>query len=200
MAEKRSRENVTIKYESVVLYGKEGDPRFNELYLHMQARFGNREYGYGVCLHEAAHAVLMEQDGVKNVRFVGPEITYDPSNDVFLPAAGKAEGDVEPMRPVTKERMFQKCVHSAAGGVALRVFRIAVHENDSGDGNDYRQCWMRYEALRLQAGRETLEESLEEFWKRAQEAASLRLDDPDTRAKVLKKAEEYLMNLYPARD
>jgi hypothetical protein len=198
MMENRYNEHVRINRDDVVRQGRQTDPRFIELYRRMQAALSDREYGYRVCLHEAAHAVLMEQDGIKNVQFSGPEITYDPSNDDFSGAYGRAEGDPESFQ-VTEALMFRKCLHSAAGGVALRKF-AAVQKKDAGDGDDYAQCWMRYEALRLQSGRETLEETPKEFWKRAQEAASTRLDDPDTKTNVLAKAQEYLLKLYPSSD
>jgi hypothetical protein len=198
MMENRYNEHVRINRDDVVRQDRQTDPRFIDLYRRMQASLSDREYGYRVCLHEAAHAVLMEQDGIKNVRFSGPEITYDPSNDEFSGAYGRAEGDPEPVQ-VIETLMFRKCVHSAAGGVALRKFG-AVQEKDAGDGDDYRQCWMRYEALRLQSGGETLGETAEEFWKRAQETASTRLDDPDTKVKVLAKAQEYFLKLYDSSD
>jgi hypothetical protein len=166
----------------------------------MQAAFADIQFGRRVCLHEAAHAILMEQDGVQNVRFFGPEITYDRSkDDLFQRIDGRATGDEDEAVEVTEERMFQKCVHSAAGGVALRKFALDQGK-DSGDEDDYLQCRRRYEALRLKSGRSSLDETPEEFWKRAREVASVRLDDPDTKKKVLARTQEYLSKLHSPSD
>jgi len=61
----------------------------------MQDRFGDRQYGYRVCLHEAAHAILMEQSGIKNVHFSGPAILFDLERNPrtgFVPAGAMASG------------------------------------------------------------------------------------------------------------
>jgi hypothetical protein len=192
---------MTVRIEiSEVPVAEQRQPRFQEVYDEMQTAFADRQFGRRVCLHEAAHSILMEQDGVKNVRFFGPEIIYDRSREnPFQRVDGRVRGDDDESIEVTKAAMFQKCVHSAAGGVALRKFAPELEE-DTGDGNDYRKCWMRYEALRLKSGRDTLDETRKEFWTRAQDVANARLDDPDIKKKVLERTQGYLAILYPPSD
>jgi hypothetical protein len=84
-------EVVTIDCTHVISWFKHENPQFKDLYR-MQASFADKNYGYRVCLHEATHAVFMELDGIKNVRFTGPEIIYDYITDKCLGAGGRATG------------------------------------------------------------------------------------------------------------
>src|SRR5262245_36151633 len=63
--------HVKIDCEGVIRRGLQHRRDFVELYRDMQKAFRDQAYAYEVCLHEAAHAVLMEKDGIQNVRFSG---------------------------------------------------------------------------------------------------------------------------------
>src|ERR1700684_1477981 len=89
-------EHVRIDVSQIVARHKQTDEAFKRLYWDMQDRFGDRQYGYRVCLHEAAHAILMEQSGIKNVRFSGPAILFDLEKNPktgFFPIVAMASGD-----------------------------------------------------------------------------------------------------------
>jgi hypothetical protein len=165
---------------------------FKERFRKLQDAFADRQYGYRVCLHEAAHAILMEQEGIANVRFSGPGIKYDYLNDLLSPEGARVTGDDSPLQPLTEAWLLKKAMQMAAGGVALRKYE-GTPDQDCGDGTDYEQFLRIY----LIAPAESRIETPESFWKRAQEAASVRLDEADTKTKVLAKADEYLRLLYP---
>ena len=94
------------------------DPRFLKLYWSIQRDFGDRSYGREVYLHEAAHAELMEQDGIQNVRFAGPDIIYDPTSDRFNASSARAIEDDKPHAVVDDDYIFKIVCHMVAGGVA----------------------------------------------------------------------------------
>lgn len=52
----------------------------------------NPSYVVGNCLHEAAHATLMEDDGVRNIKFSGPGIML--RNGVLFPYAARIDRDL----------------------------------------------------------------------------------------------------------
>lgn len=118
------------------------DPRFRKLYWSIQRDFGDRSYGREVCLHEAAHAELMEQDGIQNVRFAGPDTIYDPTSDRFIASSARAIGDDRPHAVVDDDYIFKIVFHMVAGGVALRLAGIAV-AGDDGDFEYVKQSMLR---------------------------------------------------------
>lgn len=187
------QEVVEIDCKHVVSWFKHEDPRFKELHRRMQVSFGDKDYGYRVCLHEAAHAVFMEADGIKNVRFSGPEILYDYTTDTFVGSGGRATGDDQPEIEITDEYIFKRTMHAAAGGVALCVL-AAVEGEETGEGGDYREFRRLY-----QKNPPKNNEPPEVLWKQAQEAVATKLNDEKIKAKILLKADEYLQQLYPAR-
>jgi hypothetical protein len=186
-------EVVAIDCKHVVSWFKHEDSQFKELYRRMQASFEDKNYGYRVCLHEAAHAVLMELDGIKNVRFTGPEIIYDQTIDRCVGAGGRATGDDQPEVEITDEYIFQRTMHMAAGGVALRMLGGAKAE-DTGEGGDYQDFKRLY-----RKNPPSNNEPLEVLWKRAQEAVATKLNDEMIQATFFSKADEYFQQLYPAR-
>ena len=109
-------EHVKIKCDSVTRFGKQQDQRFLMLYWDMQDQFGDRNYGRNVCLHEAAHSEIMERDGIKNVRFAGPEIIYDPRTDQFTATSAQAIGNDTPNAVVDDNFIFMIVCHAVAGG------------------------------------------------------------------------------------
>jgi hypothetical protein len=154
----------------------------------MQDQFGDRDYARKVCSHEAAHGELMEQDGMQNVRFAGPDIIYDQRADKFIGSSARVIADDQPNAVVDDDYIFMIVCHSVAGGVALRSAGI----DETGDDGDFQDFKRKYAANPPQSG-----ESAEALWKRAQEAVAVRLSDPDTKRKVEAKTEEYVRLLYP---
>jgi hypothetical protein len=181
--------NIQINCDNVTRFGTQQDQRFIMLYWDMQDRFGDKNYGRQVCLHEAAHAVLMEQDGIKNVKFAGPDISYDPSTNRFIAISARAIGDDMPNAIVNDDFIFMIVCHTAAGGAALRSAGIP----ETGDDEDFQDFSRKYAANPPQSG-----ENHMTLWKRAQEAVVARLNDPETRQKVQAKAAEYFRLLYPS--
>jgi hypothetical protein len=193
-------EHVRIDVSQIVARNKQTDEEFKRLYRDMQDRFGDRQYGYRVCLHEAAHAILMEQSGIKNVHFSGPAILFDLERNPrtgFVPAGAMASGDDTPMQRINVNWILEVLIHSAAGGIALRDYEgIPLEDSDlSGADDDYRIFFMRYSALPPVLR----QEAPEIMWRRVQERASAKLNEPETKAKVLARAEEYFALLYPVQ-
>ncbi len=187
-------EVVAIDIKHAVSWFKHQDPQSKELYQRMQVSFTDRNYGYRVCLHEAAHAVFMELDGIENVRFTGPEIFYDYSIDKCVGATARATGDDHPEVAITDEYIFKRSMHAAAGGVALRVL-AGVEDQDTGEGGDYPDFKRLY-----QKNPPSTAEPPEVFWKRAQEAVATKLGGENVKAKILSRAAEYFQQLYPAKE
>jgi hypothetical protein len=182
-------EHVKINCDDILHRRLENDSRFLKLYWSMQRTFGSRSYGREVCLHEAAHAELMEQDGIQNVRFIGPDIIYDPASDKFIASSARAIGDDQPQAVVNEEFIFMIVCHMAAGGVALRLAGIL----ETGEDGDFEHFKRKYAANPPKSG-----EKPEALWKRAQEAVAARLNEPQTKQRVQAKAEEYFRLLYPS--
>jgi hypothetical protein len=181
--------NVEINCDGVTRFGRQQDRRFVILYWDMQDRFGDRDYGRHVCLHEAAHAELMEQDGIHNVRFAGPDIIYDPTTDRFIASSARAIGDDQPNAVVDDAFVFMIVCHMVAGGVALRLAGVA----ETGEDADFEDFKRKYAANPPKSG-----EKPEALWKRAQEAVAARLNEPETKQKVRARAEGYFRLLYPS--
>jgi hypothetical protein len=184
-------EHVKINCDDVVRHRLEQDPRFLKLYWSMQREFGTRNYGREVCLHEAGHAVLMEQDGMTNVRFVGPDIVYSPVRNEFVPSSARIIADDQPNAVVDDEYIFKITEHMAAGGMTLR--KLGDIKGKAGDDGDFFDFERKFANIPPKS-----KETAEQFWKRAQDAVAARLDDPATKQRVLEKAQEYYHLLYPA--
>jgi hypothetical protein len=187
----RPGEHVKINCQQVVLFGRQADPRFLSLYWDMQDRFGDRNYGYEVCLHEAAHAILMEQDGIPNVRFEKPMILYDPQKDEFPAFGAMVRGDDTPNQKVDEVWIFTVATHAVVGGIALQKY-LGVKPEDDGDDRDYADF-----ERRCKASPDLVREKPDVLWKRAQDAVCAKLDDPRQRARIEARAKEYLALLYP---
>ncbi len=181
--------SVQIDYASVARFGKLQDQRFLRLYSDMQRDFADRSYGRKVSLHEAAHAELMEQDGIQNVRFVGPDIIYDPRGDNFIASSARAIGDDQPNAYVTDDYIFMIVCHMVAGGVALRL----AGEKETGDKADFEDFKRKYAANPPRSG-----ETAESLWKRAQDAVTIRLSESETKCRIDARTQEYFDLLYPS--
>jgi hypothetical protein len=162
-------------------------PRFVSLYWQMQESFRDRKYGKKVATHEAAHAVLMEQDNIPNVRFAGPDIRFNGVD--FSGTCGRALGDDMPDAVVDDDFILMIASHAAAGGEALRNADIKDEVGDSGDYDDFAR---RYAVNPAKSG-----EDAKTFWEKARKAAATRLTEPETQEKVSAKADEYYRLLYP---
>src|SRR5690348_2693095 len=60
-------------------------------------------YAVGNCVHEAAHALIMEEDGIPNVRFRGPGILYDKQTMELFPYGARVDNDADPTIPLVEE-------------------------------------------------------------------------------------------------
>ena len=181
--------SVQIDCTSVARFGKLRDPRFLRLYSDMQHDFEDRNYGREVCLHEAAHAELMEQDGIQNVRFAGPDIIYDRASDKFIASSARAIGDDQPNATVNDNYIFMIVCHMVAGGVALRL----AGRIETGDSSDFDDFKRKYAANPPKS-----EEKTDALWKRAQDAIAVRLNEQETKRKVEERTEKYFCLLYPS--
>jgi hypothetical protein len=184
-------EHVKINIADVVQRGKQQDVEFLTLYWDMQDRFGDKGYGYEVCLHEAAHAILMEQDGIPNVRFEKPAILYNPNTGKFRAFGAMVHGDDIPGNLATPEWILKVTTHAVAGGIALQEL-LGLNPKDTGDDNDYQSFMVRCAT----APPGLLKESPQDLWLRAQDVARTRLTEPETKTKVEARAQEYLKALY----
>jgi hypothetical protein len=183
-------EHVKINFDDVVSRGLERDPRFLKLYWHMKRDFRDRNFGREVCLHEAGHSVLMEQDGMTNVRFMGPDIVYDLARNDFVGSSARVIADDQPNAVVDEQYIFKITQHMAAGGMTLRkIGNIEGYVGDDADLADFARKFAHTPPNTL--------ETPEQFWKRAQDVVAGRLDEPVTKRKVLEKAQEYFYILYP---
>lgn len=142
----------------------------------------------GNCLHEAAHATLMEDDGVKNIKFSGPGIML--RNGVLFPYAARIDRDPQLDREVNEALIFEKTTHMVVGEEAARKY--AGITEASGDG-DY-QTFLSNCATTPQFFRN---EKPEDLWKRAVSHLNSWLDKPEIKARVFAKATEYLPQLLP---
>ena len=152
--------------------------------------FGKPEYAVGICLHEAAHAILMEEAGVLNCRFFGPAIQYDRANRTLFPSGARIEPGKERDRKVDEALIFERTTQLAVGGVALQKYAGITEVSDDQDYKDFARKYATMpDALR--------KEEPNVLWKRAQLNASTWLDKPETKQKILARAQGYLQLLYP---
>jgi hypothetical protein len=184
-------EHVRINYADVIVNGKQDDPEFLKVYWALQDRFSDEHFGYRVCLHEASHAVLMEQDGIKNVRFEKPVVLYRPSDGSFRSLGAMVHGDDTPDTTVDEARFLTLTTHAVAGGIALQEY-WGLRPEQTGSEHDYRQFLVAC----VKAPPGALKTKPDDLWKQAQEIARSRLTDAATKAKVEARAWEYFDLLY----
>jgi hypothetical protein len=183
--------HVPINCDHVVSWFKHEDARFKHLYERMQEDLSNEDFGYRICLHEAAHAVLMEMDGLKNVKFSGPEIYYNFNADAFSAAGARVTCDDQPNAIVDDAYKFMMTRHMVAGGVALRKFHgLKVEETgNNGDLADFLRLYKKNPP--------TTGETPDAMWKRAEAAVDAMLDKAELKHRILARADEYFRVLYP---
>jgi len=152
--------------------------------------FRDPSYAVGTCLHEAAHAVVLEEDGVPNNMFFGPAIQYDRVTKTLFPSGARIEPGKERKRIVDAALIFERTTQLVVGGVALEKYAGIKEVSDAKDYDDFKKKYATMpDDLR--------NEKPDDLWKRARENASSRLDSPETKMKVFEKASEYLPLLYP---
>lgn len=151
--------------------------------------FRDPPFAFGTCLHEAAHAVLMEEDGIPNCRFFGPGIRYDRATRTLFPYGARIDPGKEPDRTLDEALIFERTTQLTVGGVALQKYAGITEVSDD---EDYKDFLKRYSATP-----DTFrKENANDLWKRAQLNASTWLDKPETKQRVLARAQEYLRLLY----
>jgi hypothetical protein len=67
----------------------------------------NPAYAVGACLHEAGHAVLMHDGGIKNIKFSGPGILRKPDGSLF-PYGARVDGDPQTDRMIDAAFIFEE--------------------------------------------------------------------------------------------
>ena len=162
---------------------------FKQLRMKILERYRNPYYAVGNCIHEGAHAVLNEEEGVPNVRFSGPGIQYDRASRHLFPYGARIDSDPQPDLALDEHLVFRTTTILAAGGVALKKYAGML---EVGDDQDYKQfracCTMTPELLRGKAP--------EDLWRRGKQNAATRLDRPETKSKILAKVPLFLAQLY----
>jgi hypothetical protein len=152
--------------------------------------FRDPSYAVGTCLHEGAHGVLMEEDGIPN-KFLGPGIRYNRESKTLFPYGARIEPGKQTGRTATLAVIFEGTTHIAVGGVAMQKYAGIMEVSDDQDCKDFLSKYATMpEELRT--------EKPADLWKRAQENARTRLDIPETKAKIFAKVPEYLALLYTA--
>jgi hypothetical protein len=176
---------VRIKVAAVVAHCKEEDPRFVDLYGRMKKDFADEQFVKRVCLHEAAHAELMEQDGIPNIEFVGPDIIYNPYTDRFIATGARVFAN-DPNAVVDDDYILRAATHGAAGGIALEM----AGYTDTGDTGDFEDFKRLYDKNPPKSG-----EPADALWKRARQAAAEKLSDSTTKVKVKERSQRYVKEL-----
>lgn len=150
--------------------------------------YGDPYYATGICLHEAAHGLIMEENGEHNIRFCPPGILRREDGNLF-PYGACVKCDPQPNLELTEELIFRKTKQLAAGGVVMKRY---TGINEVSDAEDYaafiKNCAMTPAHL--------LKEDPRLLWKQAQDAVGHWLDLRDTKTKVFEMASEYLGDLY----
>ena len=92
---------------------------FKNYQMKIYQLFRDPSYVVGTCLHEAAHAVVMEEDGILNTRFFGPAIQYNRTNKTLFPSGARIEPGEEPDRILNEALIFERTTQLVVGGIAL---------------------------------------------------------------------------------
>ncbi|MGB6496338.1 MAG: hypothetical protein WBF09_05030 [Candidatus Acidiferrum sp.] len=155
----------------------------------VQQLYGNPSYAVGTCLHEAAHAILMNDNGVQNVKFSGPGIQRNPDGSMF-PYGARVDGDPRIGREIDAALIFERTTDMVVGGVAMQKYSGI---NDVSDAKDY-EVFLLNCASTPQFFKE---EKPEELWARAIKRVDPWLEQPETKRRIFAKAAEYLAQVYP---
>jgi hypothetical protein len=173
----------TITFGRGVNFAIRSKQPFKKYRLQIEENYSDPYYAVGVCLHEAAHGVMKEENGETNIKLCGPGIRFD-ENHVLFPYAAYVTSDPKLYAPL------QVTIMLTVGGVAMEKYSGIKEVSDQKDYDEF---------LRQYNGTPSgfFTEGAKEYWKRAQDAASAWADIPATKMKVFEKASEYLRLLYP---
>jgi len=179
----------TITYGRGVKFAVRSKQPFKRYRLKLLELYGDPYYATGTCVHEAAHGLMMEENGEHNVRFFGPDISFGKIG-VLFPSAARVQCDPQPETLLTESLIFQTTTLLAVGGIAMEKYSGIKEISDKKDYDDFLE---KYKAT----PNGYFKEGPEDFWKRARRRASEWADVPKTKTKVFEKASEYLCLLYP---
>ena len=152
------------------------------------ALYGDPYYATGICLHEAAHGLMMEENGEHKVRLCGPNISFG-KNGALFPSAARVECDPPPETVLTEGLILQTTTLLVVGGVAMDKYSGIKETSDQKDYDDFLE---KYKVT----PDGYFKEGPKDFWNRAKDRASKWVDIPETKTKVFSKASEYLRLLY----
>jgi hypothetical protein len=164
---------------------------FKELRARIYQLYKVPAYGFATALHEAAHAIVLEDDGVPNVRLTGPGIQYNKHDGSLFAYGARVDHDEKPILTFDEQKIFESTMRMSVGGVAQEQYAGIVEPSDDGDYGGFLKNY-----LALPEG--LVKDDPKVYWKKAQDAAILRLDLPETKAKIFARIPEYLDVLYVA--
>ena len=166
-------------------------PRFKSLRESLRQHYKDPGFAVGNCVHEAAHALIMEEDSLPNVRFGGPGILYDKRIDELFAYGARVDNDADSKIQLDETVILRRTMHNAIGGVVMYAY---TGIEDKSDDADYARTFLP-NYLRLPA--QFRKQSPEDFWKRAQDKVKTEwLAVPGQKEKVLARALDYLHVLY----
>jgi hypothetical protein len=179
----------TITFGRGVNFAVRSKQPFKGYRLQLSGLYSDPCYATGICLHEGAHGLMMEENGERNVRFFGPDISFG-NNGALFPSAARVGCDPRPETVLTEELILQTTILLVVGGVAMEKYSGIREISDKKDYDDFLE---KYNATPPGY----FKEEPKDFWKRAQGRASEWADVSATKTKVFEKASEYLHLLYP---
>lgn len=164
-------------------------PSFKELKERLKRLYRNPVYGFAQCLHESAHAIVMEEDGIPRTIFGGPGIRYNRQTKTLFPYAAKIDPIGEPDQILDESLIFKRALHAAVGSVAIEKYAGVTEQSDDKDYKDFAEKYATMPAA-------LRKEQPIDLWGRAQQKARMRLDNPQTRANIFARIPQYLGLVY----
>ena len=181
---------VRINTDYIEQLGLQDEPGFIAARDKLLEKFKDRDFGRKVAIHEAAHAVFMEEMGVSNVELLDAEVDYDAERMKFTPLGPSVYGPIPLATSVDAARILAEAEVACAGGVAVRMFCGAA---SVGDAIDYRRF---EERIQSSIAGQMLRLDPAEVWKRAQASVDAKLGDEQFAARVRTKADQYFEQMY----
>ena len=179
----------TITFGRGVNFAVRSKQPFKKYRLRLLELYSDPSYATGICLHEAAHGLMMEENGERNVRLFGPDISFG-KNGALFPSAAHVECDPQPEVVLTEGLILQTTTLLVVGGVAMEKYSGIKEISDQKNYDDFLE---KYKAT----PDGYFKEGPKDFRNRAKDRASKWADIPETKTKVFEKASEYLRLLYP---
>lgn len=166
----------------------ENQAEFEKYRTRIYQLYRNPSYAVGTCLHESAHGILMEDNGVQNVRFSGPGILRKADGSLF-PFGARVDSDPQIGQPIDAAFIFKVTTQLVVGGVAMQKYSGIEEVSDAGDYDFF----LRNSALTPQFFKD---EKPEAFWARAAKHIDLWLERPEIKQRILVRAADYLGQIY----